>query len=155
MQRFKIPSRLAAFLLISTMLTGCGVNKQKHEQAVSELAAAKEELADINSQMDAAPQKQADLEAKIKSNKRKVAALQSQQEELKQQGAALDERIKKLQTQEAFVFQNAGAFLDAQDYQGALQGYKDFVSQFPQSPRVAAATSLIAQIEYKLGSSRP
>lgn len=155
MQKLTITSRLAAILLISTLLTGCGVNTQKHEQTVSELDAAKQELANINSQVDAAPQKQADLEAKIESGKRKITALQSQQDELKKQGSELDERIKNLQGREAYVFQNAGASLDAQDFQGALQAYKDFVSQFPQSPRVATATDLIAQIKNKLGNSNP
>jgi len=121
-------------------------NPTTPEAAKQALADAKQELAAINGELDRASQEQADLESKIASGKRKIATLQSRQDELKQQGADLDDRIKKLQGQEVYVFQSAGASLDAQDFQGALQAYQDFVAKFPQSYRVASANAIISQI---------
>ena len=151
----KAKMRVLSLFCLLGFLTGCGVNEQKHKEVVSQLADAKQELDGINSQVDTASQQQSDLEVKIESGKRKIATLQSQQNELKKQGADLDVKIAKLQSQEVYVFQSAGVSLDAQDFQGALQAYKDFVGKFPQSARVSKATEIIASVEQKLGVNKP
>lgn len=127
----------------------------KSPQAVSQaMADAKQELASINDELDKAAQEQTDLETKLASGKRKIAALQSQQTELKKESGELDDKIKNLQSQEVYVFQSAGAILDAQDFSGALQAYKDFVSKFPQTARVSKANEIIASLEQKLGVNK-
>ena len=138
--------RVVVLFSLLGFLAGCGVNEQKHKEVVSQLADAKQELAGINSELEKASQEQAGLESKIAADKTKAASLQSQQADLKKQSTDLDSRIQKLQSQEAYVFQSAGASFDAQDFQGALQAYQDFVTKFPQSARVGKANEIISQI---------
>ncbi len=127
----------------------------KSPQAVSQaMADAKQELASINDELEKASQEQTDLETKLASGKRKIPALESRLAELKREGAELDDKIKILQSEQVYVFQSAGASLDAQDFQGALQAYKDFASKFPQSVRVGKANEIIASLEQKLGVNK-
>jgi TolA-binding protein len=143
--------RTVVILSLLGFLAGCGVNEQKHKEVVSQLADAKQELAGINSESEKATQDQTDAEAKMEAGKRKIASLKKQVANLKTDGEGLDAKIAELQTKEAYVFQSAGASLDAQDFQGALQAYQNFVAKFPQSSRVGKANEIIASLQSKSG----
>jgi chromosome segregation ATPase len=140
--RFK--GSVAIMLLL---VAGCGVNNQEHQAVISQLAEAKQSLKEINSKLGMASSSDRDFESNL-------ASLQTQLKDLKEQSLKLTEQISKLEAQEDYVFQSAGAKLDAKDFQGALAAYKDFIEKFPSSRRIASANKIIAGIEQKLKTNR-
>jgi len=129
------------------LLPGCGVSPAEHQAVVRQLTDAKNTLDTINSTQGMTANSDRDYAANL-------AALQSQLKDLRDQRAALTEQISKLEAQEEYVFQSAGAKLDAKDFPGALAAYKQFVEQFPSSRRLASAKKIIAGIEQRLKTSR-
>ena len=150
----KMEKKVLSLICLLGLLAGCGVDEQTHQKTLADLSAAKQKLADTDTELEKASQAQTELESKETAAKAKITSLQSAQEDLKKRSEELTEKVSKLKSQEACVFQSAGATLDAQDVQGALQAYKDFVSKFPQSARIAKAKEIIAGIEKELAKSK-
>ena len=148
--------QILAIICLLGFLAGCGVKEQQHNEVIIQLSAAKKELSQINSELEQVLQEQADVESdvesKIAAHKKQIAALQSQETDLRKKGKELDDRIEDEQNQEGYVFQSAGVLLDAQDSQGALQAYQNFVAKFPQGWRGEKAKKIIASLAVKLGA---
>jgi len=133
--------------IMLALLAGCGVSNQEHQKVVSQLADAKHNLEQINSKLGMASSSDRDLESNL-------ASLQSQLKDLKDQDAELTEQISNLETQEDYEFVSAGAKIDAKDFQGALEAYKDFIDKFPSSRRIASANKIIVRLEQILKTNR-
>jgi len=151
----KMEIKALSLICLLGLLAGCGVDEKIHQKALGELTTAKYELADANAELEKASQDQTELESKDAVAKSKIKSLQNEQEDLKKQSAVLFEKISELKRQEANVFQSAGATMDAQDFKGALQAYKDFVSKFPLSARVPKANEIIAILQKKTEGNQP
>jgi TolA-binding protein len=141
------PRYKGSVAIILLLVAGCGVSNQEHQTVISQLAEAKKSLKEITSKLDMASLNDRDFESNL-------ASLQTRLKDLKEQSLQLTEQISKLEAQEDYVFQSAGAKLDAKDFQGALQAYKDFIEKFPSSRRIASANKIIAGIEQRLKTSR-
>ncbi len=129
------------------LLAGCGVSNQAHQTVISQLADAKHSLDKINSTLGLVANSDRDYESNL-------ASLHTRLNDLKDKNAELTGQIAKLKAQEDFVFQSAGGKIDAKDFQGALEAYKEFIDKYPSSHRIATATNLIARLEQTLKTNR-
>lgn len=142
-------------LCAAVFMSGCGDKGETHATMLTKLAAAQEELSQKRGAAIVTTWKNEDMEAKTKASTLKLQTLQDRLETIKKEELALDAKITDLKNQEAFIFQRAGALLDAQNHPGALIAYQEFVTKFPASGRVSTANAIISDLEKILADAKP
>ena len=143
----KFGNKMMAVFVGVGLQAGCGVSNEEHQTVISQIAAAKHNLDEINSKLNVVSHSDSDYESNLQS-------LKGQLTDLKEQDANLTEQLTKLETQEDYQFVSAGVKIDSKDFQGALEAYKDFIDKFPSSRRIASANKIIAGLEQILKANR-
>jgi DNA repair exonuclease SbcCD ATPase subunit len=134
-------------LLLATLLTGCGVKKEDHQQVLSELEETKQALEQSQSEVSTLKDRLTSAEKELARSKSELSAASSRASELTTE-------VERLKKQDTYAFTEAGRLLDSGDLQGALRAYNAFVRDFPSSPQASKAKEQLTLIERQIEAQR-